>query len=136
MKQLERSLGEKEELTRRVLEHMPVMLAALGPDHRFVVWNQECEAATGYAAAEILGGHNVFLRLFPDPAYREQLLATYQNSDGRIRNWLVRITCKDGRVKTIAVSSVSGPISVLGWREWGVGIDVSDLRNGPTSAED
>jgi two-component system CheB/CheR fusion protein len=136
MKQLERSLGEKEELTRRVLEHMPVMLAALGPDHRCVVWNQECEAVTGYAAAEILGGHNVFLRLLPDPAYREQLLTAYQNSDGRIRNWVVRITCKDGRVKTIAVSSVSRPISVLGWREWGIGIDVSDLRNGPTSAED
>ena len=69
-------------MTRRVWEQMPVMLAALGPYHRVVVWNQECEAVTGYAAAEILGSHDVFLRLFPDPAYREQLRTAYQNSDG------------------------------------------------------
>lgn len=50
MKEMEQSLAEKEDLVRRVLERMPVMLAALGPDRTIRMWNAECERVTGYTA--------------------------------------------------------------------------------------
>jgi hypothetical protein len=49
---------------------------------------------------------------------------------------MVRITCKDGKVKAITVSCVGRSVSILEWREWGIAIDMSNLGTGSTSAED
>lgn len=124
MKQLEQSLAGKEDFTRRVLERMPVMLAALGADHRIVVWNEECEKVTGYAAADVIGNPDFPARLFPDPAYRTALLDEHRRMNGLVRNWHVQILCKDGSTKGIACSNVSRSVLLPGWQEWGIAIEV------------
>lgn len=125
MKQLEQSLAEKEDFTRRVLERMPVMLAALGADHRIVVWNEECEKVTGYAAAEVVDNPDFPARLFPDPAYRASLLDKHRRVNGQVRNWNVSILCKDGTTKQIACSNVSQSVILAGWHDWGIAVDVT-----------
>lgn len=132
MKELECSLEEKEDLTRRVLERMPVMLAALGPDRNIIAWNRECEQVTGYGSAEVIGNPDAPAWLFPDQAYREQLLREHRRLNGQVRNWEVRVTCKDSTVKTIAVSNVSKSVSIPGWDEWGIAIDVTHHRASDT----
>ena len=126
MKQLEQSLGKSEDLVRRVLEQMPVMLAALGSDHKIRVWNHECEKVTGYTSAEVIGNPDVPVLLFPDPVYRGQLVQTHQSLDGQVRNWKLQIRCKDGSEKTIAFSNVSKDVPISGWSEWGIALDVTD----------
>lgn len=126
MKELERSLGEKEDLVRRVLERMPVMLAAVGSDRTLTVWNSECERVTGYTAAEVIGNPDVLRWLVPDPAYRTELLTERRRLAGQVRNWEVRITCKDGTARTIALSNVSTSVAVRGWSEWGIATDITD----------
>jgi two-component system CheB/CheR fusion protein len=126
MKALERLLADKEDVVRRVLERMPVMLAALGFDRTITVWNSECERVTGYTAAEVIGNPDVPAWLIPDPAYRAALLAEHTRLDGHVRNWEVQITCHDGMVRTIALSNVSKSVTVPGWSEWGIATDVTD----------
>ena len=126
MKLLERSLSEKEDVVRRVLERMPVMLAALGPDRSICAWNSECERVIGYRAEEVMGHDDVFFRLVPDPAYRAELLAEHKRQDGLIRNWTVRVVCKNGETKTVAISYVSKAVVISGWSEWGIATLVTD----------
>ena len=126
LKQLERSLQEKEDELRLVLERMPVMLAALGPDRTLCVWNSECERVTGYRADEVIGHDDVLARLVPDVVYRAELLAEHRRQDGLIRNWTARIICKNGETKTIAFSNVSKAVVVPGWADWGIATLVTD----------
>jgi two-component system, chemotaxis family, CheB/CheR fusion protein len=126
MKQLEQSLGKSEDLVRRVLEQMPVMLAALGSDHNIRVWNDECEKVTGYTSAEVIGNPDVPVLLFPDPVYRGQLVQKHRSLDGQVRNWKLQIRCKDGSEKTIAFSNVSKAVPISGWSEWGIALDVTE----------
>lgn len=126
MKSLERSLTDKEDLVRRVLERMPVMLAALGSDRTIIVWNSECERVTGYKTSEVVGHADVQKWLFPNQTYRAQLIQEHRRLDGQVRNWEIQVTCKDGTAKTIAVSNVSKSVSVPGWNEWGIAVDVTD----------
>ena len=128
MKQLEQSLADKEDMVRRVLERMPVMLAALSPDRTILVWNSECERVTGYSAGEVIGRRDVQQWLFPDPAYRAALIQQHRHLDGHARNWAVQVTCKDGSPKTLVISNVSKSVTVPGWNEWGIAIDVTDHK--------
>jgi two-component system CheB/CheR fusion protein len=129
MKELEQSLAEKEDLVRQVLERMPVMLAALGSDRTLRVWNSECERVTGYTAEEVVGNPDVLSWLIPDLAYRATLLEEHRRLAGHVRNWNVRVFCKDGITRTIALSNVSKAVVVPGWSDWGIATEVTD-RNG------
>ncbi len=126
MKLLERSREENEKLIRHVLERMPVMLAALAPDHTITLWNRECERVTGYASSEVVGNPDVMTWLIPDPAYRAAILAEHSKLDGNCRDWEVQVTCKDGTVKTVAFSNVSKSVEVPGWSDWAIARIVSD----------
>jgi PAS domain S-box-containing protein len=120
----------KRKTGRRVLERMPEMLAAIGDDGTIAAWNGECEEVTGYASAEVVGHPDAFVRFFPDPAYREQLVQEHRRLGGQVRNWEVQVTCKDGTVKTLAVSNISKVVPVRGWKEWGIAIDVTAIKRG------
>ena len=41
-------------------------------------------------------------------------------------HWEWDITCKDGSVKTVAWSNISGRFPIPGWATWGIGVDVND----------
>ena len=125
IKSLELALSEVD-LIRNVLERMPVMLAALDDRLAVTVWNGECERVTQYSAKDMLGRTDAFVELIPDPTYREKLLQKHRRSAGHIRNWEIRITCKDGTERTVALSNVSESVLVPGWRDWGIAVDVTD----------
>ena len=122
------ALGQSEARLRAVIENMPVMIDAFDEDLHIIYWNRECEAVTGYSAAEIVGNPAALEMLYPDPEYRtgrrQELLNPGGDADEKERH----ITCKDGTVRTIAWTNVAGRIPVAGWASWGVGTDVTDRR--------
>ena len=122
----ETALGRVQERLRLVLQNMPVLLVAFGPGDEILVWNRECERATGYTAAEMVNRADAFDRLFPDPAYRSRLLADWRRRGHDYRDWEVRVTGKDGGVRTVAWSTVAEMFPVPGWESWAVGIDVTE----------
>jgi PAS domain S-box-containing protein len=122
----ESALGQTEERLRSVLLNMPVMLAAFGEDGQVLVWNRECESVTGYSAEDIVNRKDAVERLYPDAAYRSHLLADWSRRGREYREWEVRMTGRDGRVRTIAWSSVAASFPVPGWASWAVGTDVTE----------
>lgn len=124
----EEALRRSEERLRLVLQNMPVMLDALDIEGNVIIWNQECSRVTGYSAAEILGDPTAMELLYPDAAYRQQMMAQWAQQGNRYRNWEWDVTCKDGSIKTIAWSNLSQEFPIPGWASWGIGIDVTDRK--------
>lgn len=127
-KQAEEGLRQSEERLRLVLQNMPVMLDAFDAEGNIIIWNQECERVTGYSAAETINNPQAMELMYPDAAYRQQMIAAWIEWGNRYRNWEWDITCKDGSIKTIAWSNISEQFPIPGWAMWGIGIDVTDRK--------
>ena len=124
----EEALRQSEERLRVVLQNMPVMLDALDIEGNLIIWNQECSRVTGYSAAEIIGNRTAMELLYPDAAYRQQMITQWAERGNCYRNWEWNLTCKDGSIKTIAWSNLSEEFPIPGWASWGIGIDVTDRK--------
>lgn len=132
-KQAEEAVKKSEEQLRLVLQNMPVMLDALNDAGHLIIWNQECERVTGYAAAEVINNSAAMELLYPDPTYRNHMMTEWAKQGNRYRNWEWDITCKDGSTKTIAWSNLSEEFPIPGWASWGIGIDVTQRKQAETA---
>ena len=127
-KRAEKALRESEAKVRLVIQNMPVMLNAFDADGNIVIWNHECERVTGYSANEIVNNHRAMELLYPDRTYRDQMKTEWANQGDDYRSWECEIGCKDGSIKTIAWSDISGQFSIPGWEIWGIGVDVTERK--------
>jgi len=121
----EQNLRESEARLRAVVEGMPVLLMAFA-DQQPVAWNRECERVTGYSVEDIVGNPRAAELFYPDAAYRERVIETFERVGGDTRCQQWTLTCKDGTRKTIEWSSVSKYLPIPGWTMWIVGVDVTE----------
>ncbi len=128
LKQAEGMLRESEDRLRRVVESMPVMMDALDEDFNIITWNRECERITGYSAAEMMENPRPLETLYPDAAYREQMIAELTDLGFCFRDKEYTLTCKDGTEKTISWSNISARFPIPGWHTWAIGVDVTERR--------
>ncbi|NJP11251.1 MAG: PAS domain S-box protein [Leptolyngbyaceae cyanobacterium RU_5_1] len=127
-KQAEEQLRQSEKHLRAVLQTMPVMMDAFDPDWNIIVWNQECERVTGYRADQVVGNPEILELLYPNPAYRQQMIAAWNDRGNSYRDWEWDITCKDGSIKTISWSNISEQFPISGWAAWGIGVDITGRK--------
>lgn len=127
-KQMEQALRQSKKRLRTVLENMPVMLDAVDEQGNIIVWNRECERVTGYLSTEMVGNPQAWELLYPDESYRASMLTLWESRNNNYRNWEWEITCKDGTVKTIAWSNISGKFPIPGWGQWAIGVDVTERK--------
>ncbi|MGG6297360.1 PAS domain S-box protein [Leptolyngbya sp. AN02str] len=129
-KMAEAALLRNEARLRILFENIPVLVNAKDDAGNIIVWNQECERTTGYAAEEVVGKPDIWAKLYPNADYLAQQMALWQQRGNMYRNWEWDLVGKDGRVKTISWSSVSDVWPIPGWAAWGIGVDVSDRKQG------
>jgi PAS domain S-box-containing protein len=109
-----------------MLENMPVLVAAFDKDQQVALWNREAERITGYSASEAIGNPRIMELLLPDPDYRRASAAEIGRTALRCRDWERRITCKDGSIRTIAVSCIARDFPIADYPGgWGIGVDVT-----------
>lgn len=126
--QFKRQLEESEDCLRQILQNMPVMLDAFDDTWKIIAWNQECERITGFSAQEVIQNPAIMERLYPNLAYREQMMTAWAKRGNNYRNWEWDITCKDGSTRTISWSNISDHFPVVGWAAWGIGVDVTGRK--------
>jgi PAS domain S-box-containing protein len=127
-KKTELALQKSEERLRRVLEKMPMMLVAFDESRNIIVWNSECERITGYMADEVEESTEIWRKLFPDRGYRHWLSSEISKLGNRFYDFEVRLVCSDGSEKTVSWSNISDKYPVPGWSFWGVGMDVTEIK--------
>ncbi|GIK40067.1 MAG: hypothetical protein BroJett011_39000 [Chloroflexota bacterium] len=136
-KQAETALRESEERLRLVAENIPVIMDAFDADDKLVFWNREAERLTGHTAAEMIGQSmaQVFNLMYPDPAYRQNILSELETLGGNFRDWELDYVSKDGQTKTVAWSSIYNQVQIPGWAMWAVGMDVTERKRAEAQFE-
>jgi PAS domain S-box-containing protein len=125
----ESTLRESEYRLRALVEGLPVLMDAFDENGLIVAWNKECERVTGYRAEEVIGNPQALEWLYPDPDYRAAMLEDAQKhamQAYRNRAWDLR--SKSGKIRTVAWSNVGADVQIPGWKEWGIGIDITERR--------
>ncbi len=125
----EQALQKSEERLREMVQNMPVMMYALDENNNIITWNRECERVTGYTAGEIVDNPKALELLYPDAEYRDELRRKASTAGERpgddYRNRELSMTCKDGTVRTVSWSDISGRFPIPGWVSWAVGLDIT-----------
>jgi len=127
-KAVQQSLSKSEARLKGILEKVPVMRYAFDSEGNIIFWNRECERVTGYPASEIIGNPKAMELLYPDAAYRNEVLETWKGGRSDYRNWERTLTAKDGSTRTILWSNQSREFPIEGWATWGTGLDVTAWR--------
>lgn len=127
-KRVEEGLRESEKRLRLVLENLPIMLDAFDEDGKIVFWNHECERVTGYSAAEIVGNPLALEWLYPNSEARERMFAEWQRAGNNYHDAEWPITRKDGEVRIISWTGISGRIHIPGWQVWSIGTDITKRK--------
>jgi PAS domain S-box-containing protein len=126
--QAETLVRASEERLLSVVESMPVIMYALDADGLAVVWNQEGTRATGYTSEEIVSNHYAGPLLFPDPDVLEDVQQKWAQLEGDHRGWELAVGHKNGGRRIISWSSIASQFPISGWATWGIGVDVTELR--------
>jgi len=122
-KHTEQSLLKSESTIQKVFHSMPAMLAAWDANDKIIAWNEEAERVTGYLHSEIVQHPDANGLLFPDPAYRAEVLEERRRRNGDFRGWELSVTCKDGTTKILCWSSISRHFPVVGWDGWWIAVE-------------
>ena len=88
-----------------MLDSAAIWISMLDARGNVTFWNRAAERVSGYSSKEVVGRAQVWNWLFPDPAYRAELLSRireFARKGERIENVETPIRCKDGRRKIIS----------------------------------
>jgi PAS domain S-box-containing protein len=131
-KQVEEALRQSEARMQLVVQHMPILLAAIDEQGTYVCWNEEGERVTGYRNDEIVGltlDEVARLTLVIPPNQEEQVLEELRQLMCReFRHYELYMRAKNGSVKTVAWSNISNQFAIPGWTFWAVGVDITERK--------
>jgi len=128
LKENQYALQESEMYLNLVMKRLPIMINAVDENDYFVLWNEECERVTGYCESEIVGNPDAWKLLYPNEAYRKDILATKHTmiqNYGEFRGWELTITCKDKTTRMIEWSATNS-VQVDNFYLWCVGLETTD----------
>jgi PAS domain S-box-containing protein len=114
---------ELDAFRESVIENAHILITVLDLQSNVLVWNKAAEAITGYSKSEVIGKHDIWKYLYPDPDYRrtitkritriikeeryfENFETTIVNKGGsqRILSWNTREIDEDSQTREIAIA--------------------------------
>lgn len=102
---------------RAVVRDMPVLMEAHDENGLIAAWNTESERVSGYSAGELIGNPAAMTMLYPEAATQRR------DEDYRSTG---RLTAKDGAIRQIEWFNVGQRMTIAGWRDWRIGIDITE----------
>ncbi|WKW12407.1 PAS domain S-box protein [Pseudogemmatithrix spongiicola] len=120
-------LQEREKLAAQkavldtVLSNIPIAIDIVGADGKVEYVNAHCERLLGWSFEEMLQV-DLMAEVYPDPAYRAQVLASFDDGSAEWRDWQLRT--RDGRTLTTSWANVR----LADGRVIGMGTDVTQQR--------
>ncbi|HIJ06266.1 PAS domain S-box protein, partial [Methanocalculus sp.] len=101
-KEMERALKNQLDLIDGLFESLPLGVIIMDTDGTILRMNRGVEEITGYSAEEIPTVKDWFLRIYPDPVYRDEVIATWDSDkEEGVGSRECKVTCKDGTVRDI-----------------------------------
>jgi PAS domain S-box-containing protein len=126
------ALKASESRLRTVVQGMPVLLEAFDENGLIAAWNTESERVSGYMAGELVGNPAAMTMLYPEAAYRQRMLSEVDLRRDEDYRSVWRLTSKDGSIREIEWFNVGRRLAIAGWREWRIGIEITERRQTET----
>lgn len=111
-KQAELALRESEESLKTIMELMPVGVSWSNVEGRVEYLNRHFVERFGYSLGDIPTVEEWFRQAYPDPDYRQMIVAEWQSAidearkyGARVRPVEARVTCKDGSVRQVIINA-------------------------------
>lgn len=106
-------LANSEDRLRKIIEQSPISMAVVSMDGTIEYINSCAVATFGYQAEEIPHMNDWWLKAYPDPVYRDQVIVQWMGlvekaiAENRyIERSEYVVTCKDGTIKTMLIFGV------------------------------
>jgi len=120
------------EYEKSIIENANVWLMVLDSYGRILGWNRAAEQISGYPAAEVIGGNEVWKRLYPERNYRKEItekITEIIKKDNYLENLQTTIVSKNGTKKTIVWNTRGLPDSedVIG-NYIAIGVDITERK--------
>jgi PAS domain S-box-containing protein len=118
------------EYEKSIIENANVWLMVLDSYGRILGWNRAAEQISEYPAAEVIGGKEVWKRLYPEKNYRKEItgkISEIIKKDNYLENLQTTIVSKTGTKKTIVWNTRGLPDSegTIG-NYIAIGVDITD----------
>jgi PAS domain S-box-containing protein len=118
------------EYEKSIISNANVWLMVLDSYGRILEWNLAAEQISGYPAAEVIGGNEVWKRLYPEKNYRKEItgkITEIIKKDNYLENLQTTIISKNGTKKTIVWNTRGLPDSegIIG-NYIAIGVDITD----------
>jgi len=81
-----------------------IWIMVLAPDGTILVWNDAAETICGYRRDDVLRKRTIWRDLYPDKAYRQEVIRRIRQALGQetyLENFETEIRCADGTKKTV-----------------------------------
>ncbi len=118
------------EYEKSIIDNANVWLMVLDPSGRILGWNRAAEQISGYPAAEVIGGNEVWKHLYPEKNYRKEItgkITKIIKKDNYLENLQTTIVSKNGTKKTIVWNTRGLPEGEGNIRNYiAIGVDISD----------
>lgn len=129
-KEAETERARSEEHLRMILDLLPVpIVISEGASEDVLLYNRKFHEVFGYSTTEVANVAAWFERAYPDPAYRDEVRHEWERrmdaanrGEPNFDPMDVRVTCKDGRVRSVSVRGYS-----IGSTHLVVFVDLTDL---------
>lgn len=108
-----------------MLERLPTMVQAYDASGNLVMWNAESARVTGYSREELARAPEVLKSLIPAALRNSANRVPPESRIADLKQRECRITCKNGSVRTVLWTELSGKIPVTGWSSWSMGTDLT-----------
>jgi diguanylate cyclase (GGDEF)-like protein/PAS domain S-box-containing protein len=101
-KQAEEQLKKEREIFYSTLQEAPNGVILIDKDGKYLYINSEFTDITGYTLEDIPTGKDWFLKAYPDPNYREEVIKAWKKDVvQKTLDRIFSIVCRDGTVKEI-----------------------------------
>jgi len=118
------------EVRESIISNANVWLMVLDSHGRILEWNRAAEEMSGYPATGVIGGNEVWKRLYPEKNYRAEItgkITEIIKKDTYLENLQTIIVCRDGTQKTILWNTRGLPdIKGVTGHYIAIGVDITD----------
>ena len=112
---------------RYVVDSLPVLVHAHDEHGNYIFWNKASERILGYTSEEMIHNFEAFELLYPDEDMRREALACWADHDEN-GPCSIEVAEKSGKIRVIEWIRLSGKFPITGWKDWEIGIDVTDKK--------
>lgn len=111
-KRMEKELQQAKEQFQLLVEESPLGVAMITKDGRYQYVNPKFTKMFGYTLEDIPTRQEWFIKAYPDPEYRKQVISAWDSDtkileSGEVSQRIFNVTCKDGSKKVILFRPVA-----------------------------